>query len=211
LHNIPIGGSGWLNVRNATKAITKETIAVDKNAFLQEIINLSFVRYQNALERLLIQAINECFINISQFDVYDRKSLNKFFSRLGVTREDNSMHLLTYLESKNLLVKDFFQLKCNVDLNCTWKELFNFFGFIRNAIVHNGMLVQWNNYKQFLSIDNNIFHYFFEEPKKSKLFELKPRLDRIGLAGSYSDQFATNTIKLLANQDDLKFLGFYPS
>lgn len=121
------------------------------------------------------------------------------------------MHLLTYLETKNNLVKEFLDMKLNVDLNATWKELFNFFGIIRNTITHNGMLMLWDNYKKYLSIENDIFHYFFETPKKAKLFELKPRLDRAGLFANYSDQFATNILKRIADKPDIRFLRFFPS
>lgn len=211
-YDIPIGASsGWLNSRSDTKAITKKTIDNYKNTFLQEIINLSMVRYQNALERLLINAINECYVEVPQFDVYSRTSLNKFIKRLAIPREDNSLHLLTYLETKNKSVKDFLNMKCNVDLNATWRDLFNFFGVIRNTIVHNGMLMSWDAYKKYLAIDDDIFHYFFERPERAKLFELKPRLDRIGLFANYSDQFATNIIKRIANKPDLEFLRFFPS
>lgn len=211
-YDIPIGSStGWLNVRNAArKAITKETVIDDKNIFLQEIINLSIVRYQNALERLLTQAINEYYIKIPQFDVYDRTCCKKFFKKMGIPREDNSQHLLTYLESKNLSVKEFLVAKCNIDLNASWKELFDFFGLIRNIIVHNGMLMPWNKYEGFLSIQDDAFHFFFEKPNKAKLFEIRPRLDRIGLIANYSDQFATNIIKRIANKNDLEFLDFSP-
>jgi hypothetical protein len=211
-YDIPLGGSsGWLNVREQTKEITKQTIESDKDFFLQEIINLSIVRYHNALERLLMQAINECYIQLPQFDVYKRSCLNKVFNKMQVTREDNSMHLITYLESKNTIVKDFLKTKCNVDLNATWRELFEFFGIIRNTIVHNGMLMLWDNYKKYLEVNNDIFHYFFERPRKDKQFELKPRIDRAGLFANYSDQFATNIIKRIANKSDLKFLRFFPS
>lgn len=58
-YDIPLNdSSGWLNIRTNTKTITKQTVEEYKNSFLQEIINLSIVRYQNALERLLIQTIN---------------------------------------------------------------------------------------------------------------------------------------------------------
>ena len=53
---------GWLNIRTDTKTITKQSVGEYKDLFLQEIINLSIVRYQNALERLLIQTINEVYI-----------------------------------------------------------------------------------------------------------------------------------------------------
>lgn len=166
-YDIALGNSsGWLNIRRDTKSITKENVEDYKNHFLQEMINLSFVRYQNALERLLIQAINEVYIQIPQFDVYSRTYLNTFFKKLVVSREDNSMHLLTYLGSKNTLVKEFLDSKLNIDLNATWKELFNFFGVMRNTIVHNGMLMLWDNYKKYLSLDNNIFHYFLKNQKK---------------------------------------------
>ena len=210
-YDITSAFSGWLNTRSDVRIITKKSIGADKDIFLQEVINLSIVRYQNALERLLIQTINEYYINIIQFDVYNRKCLNKFLKKLLIPREDNSMHLLTYLESKSVSVKEFLHMSCNVDLNATWRELFYFFGLIRNSIVHNGMLMLWDNYKNYLGIKNDIFHYFFEKPKKAKLFVLKPRLDRIGLFANYSDQFATNVLKRIANQNDLKFLKFSQS
>lgn len=202
--------TGWLNTRSEVKSITRDSINSDKNAFLQEIINLSIVRYQNALVTLLIQAINECYVKINQFDVCNRTCLNKFFHSLSLRREENDKHLLTFLESKSNLVKEFLDTNCNIDLNANWRDLFEFYGIIRNTIVHNGMLMSWDKYKTYLTVENDIFHYFFEKPEKAKLFLLKPRLDRIGLFANYSDQLATNIIRRLADKPDLTFLRFSP-
>lgn len=109
------------------------------------------------------------------------------------------------VDSKNFLNK-----KINEDWNTSWENFSNLFSVLRHVVVHNGMRISIDVKNELLSSGGDAFkHYFVLNSDKPQFLKAKDLHSFLRFAEQMND-FVANTVRLIAGESTLNFIGFSP-
>lgn len=220
LFNIKIDGSKtWLHLSPQTSSIEIKDLDIHSDNFFIWVMNLSLIRIYNSVELLLLQSIqNKYFPNLKPI-TNNRKEINKTtaeiknFLKLNNQPVDttNNRYLIEFLKLKSQDFSKFLQKKVNKDWKNTWSEFFELFSILRNIVTHQAMIISHDNRNSLNSVAKDIFNHYFVQPIDTKDAEiLKPKDEQyfLNFVRQVND-FAANTIKFIADENDFVFIGLH--
>ena len=220
LYNLhPNGKDTWLHVSRETSTIEIKDLETHSDNFFTWVMNLSIIRIYNAVELLLLQAIQEkYFANLKPID-NNRKNANKVIAEIKnyLVAADksfdttNNRYLIEFLKTKSAEFESFLKLKVNINWTTKWEEFYEFFSILRNVITHHAMIITTDIRNNINSIAKDAFnHYFIQPLNKADINILKAKNEHDFLFFvSHVNDFATNTLKFVAGETDFKFIGIH--
>lgn len=221
LYNIPADGKNvWLHSSNETFSIEIDDLTAHNNNFFVWIMNLSLIRMYNAVELLLLQAIRHKYFPSLADPIVGKKETNKVIEQIKVYLKNNSQtvdtknnrYIILFLKLNSVEIDNFYDNSVNsVNWKTNWINFYELFSILRNVITHHGMLISQSIRNELNSIARDIFIHYFEQPTNRKSTEiLKPKDEQYFLNFiNHINDFAGNTVKFIAGQSDLKFIGLY--
>ncbi|MBI2274733.1 MAG: hypothetical protein HYU70_13120 [Bacteroidetes bacterium] len=217
--NIPSGGSGWLHMRPETHEIKISDLNKHSDDFFLWIMDLAIVRVYNSIELLIQQSIQTTYFPSLSNPAQNKKNVNKlnreirdYLKSKGINDDStNNRHLINCIKCHSHDYGQFLNVKAIVNWNTNWGQFYELFSLLRNVVVHHGMMVTSDSINNIKSVAEDIFtHYFVTEEVEKDLSILKPKEDQLFLNFiSQANDFAVNTVKYIADEPDLKFIGFY--
>lgn len=221
LYNIPADGKNvWLHSSNETFSIEIDDLTIHSNNFFVWIMNLSLIRMYNAVELLLLQAIRHKYFTTLADPINGKKETNKVIEQIKEYLKNNGQevdtknnrYIILFLKLNSNDIDDFYGNSVNsVNWKTNWINFYELFSILRNVITHHGMLISQSIRNEVNSIAGDIFIHYFEQPVNRKSTEiLKPKDEQYFLNFiNHINDFAGNTVKFIAGQSDLKFIGLY--
>ncbi|MDP1765222.1 MAG: hypothetical protein Q8L07_15180 [Sediminibacterium sp.] len=171
------------------------------------------------LELLLLQSIQHKYFPLIENPNKGKRQTSRVIAEiiayLKLNNHDfttkNNKHLILFIKLKSVEAKTFFENKMNINWQTNWEAFYDFLSILRNIITHHGMLLSQNKRNELKSIAGDIFmHYFEQSLDKTSSEILKPKNEHLFLNFlSDINDFASNTVKFIAEEENLNFLGFY--
>lgn len=220
IYNIPEDTrSGRLAMSDKTFTIEINDLLEHNNNFFIWIMNLSLARIYTCVELLLIQTIQHKFFPLLESPIKGKKEMNKIIKavkdeivKAGEQLDTkNNRHLIAFLKMKSATYKLFLAKPQNIDLNTNWEAFYEFFSVIRNIVAHEEMMVSGNTRNTLNSIASDVYRRYFHQPNNNKTTEpLKPKDGDafLNLISRVND-FAVNTVKFIAEENNLSFIGLH--
>lgn len=183
------------------------------HAFFGWLYNMAVVRAYNGMEILLYRLINVCFIAIPNNRASSNSEIKKIFSaiqqELGKVDKTNNQFLLDYLVSKSSNYDTFLPMPIRVGDPTAWLDFFYLISVLRHTIVHNSMIITSDTLNAIKSHNcYTTFQLYYDLNRISdKEFSMQPKQDRFLNLTSLITEFSVNTLKIICDQSDLKFLG----
>lgn len=184
--------------------------------FFNWIMNLSILKAYNALEILILQAIQAVYFPQMDDPIKGKKRADKINSMIKEYLQSNKInpntknneHLIEFLTMNSVKLKSFLNLEMNNDLNTRWQEFFYMISILRNVVAHCGMIVQLDIQNEIKSKAKDIFERHFEIIlDDNRLPILSPRENIFGDFINYINSLSISIYKFVFDQDDLNFIG----
>lgn len=210
----PGNGESSLLLAKDSFSLQKNDLKSYNDSFFRWIMNLSISHLYSAVENALLRAIQVKFFPQLEYSESKGKDLTRisfdvvnYLKQNGIEYDTkNSRHLMTFLRTNLIEFEQFISLNYFQNVSGTWEHYFEIFSYLRNIVVHNSMRVSQQNANALKSINKGMVKYFFEL-HNGKVFLLTPRdTERFLYFVSCSDVFVSNTIKIIASQEDMSFL-----
>jgi len=222
IYNIPLGGGTWLQTSKDTKAIEIEDLPKNNKDFFTWIMNVSLVRVYNSLELLLVKAIQVEYYPGLADPGKGRKEINKIHEAVrndlksaGLSAETkNQRHLIEFLKWKSAEFCLFMEVSVNpANWKTNWRNYFEWISTLRNLIAHQEMLVTPDVWNDMNSIAGDMLAHYFEAPVDRKNTEMLRPLDVQLFLNfvSHINDFAGNTLKYVAGESTMSFIGLDPA
>ena len=221
LYNISSQGKDtWLHSSNETFTIEIDDLTTHSNNFFVWIMNLSLIRMYNAVEFLLLQSIRHKYFPTLTDPIKGKKETNKVIEEIKIYLKNNNQpvdkrnnrYLILFLKLNSPELNSFYDTRVNaVNWKTNWTSFYELFSILRNVITHHGMLISQSIRNEVSSIAGDIFIHYFDQPINKKDTEiLKPKDEQYFLNFiNHINDFSGNTIKFMAGQTDLKFIGLH--
>ncbi len=185
--------------------------------FFDWIMNVSFVRVYNSVELLLLQCIRTKYFsqtpdpNIGKKEMKQlQNEIKKSLKESGIQPDGrNNRYLIQFLKTQNDRYKTFCYQPVRIDRTTSWENFFEFISILRHIISHNGMLISKRMNNDLKSIARDLYTSYFDEPlDRVDGYFLKPKSSDSYLNFlSLVNDFSANTVKFVANENNLKFIG----
>ena len=222
IYDIPLGEGTWLHTSKDTKTIEIDDLPKNNKDFFTWIMNLSLVRVYNSIELLLIKVIRVQYFPKMEDPGKGRKEINKIYEAVknelklgGLTANTkNQRHLIEFLKWKSPKFNSFLEVSVNPhNWKTTWKNYFEWISILRNIIAHQEMLVTPDVMKDMNSIAGDMLEHYFEGVADQKNAELlRPKDVHLFLNFiSHINDFAGNTLKYVAGESTMVFIGLEPA
>ena len=215
-----IKDTAWLASSNET--LSKEIIDLDAHGkeFFHWIMNLSIVRVYNSLELLLLRAVKEKYFPNLSDPLSGKKETDAVIAAVKTALKNqqlkvdtkNNRYLIAFLITTNAETKKFYGNSINnAGFKTNWINFFEFFSILRNVIAHHSMIIETDVLNNIKSIAADVFsHYFDDQNSKNTAIVLKPKSEDYFLNFlNHINDFAGNTLKFLADEKNLNFIGLY--
>jgi hypothetical protein len=220
LYNLqPDGLSTWLHVSQQTSSIEIKDLETHSDNFFTWIMNLSITRIYNVAELFLLQAIRlKYFPSLLPLN-NNKKNANKisgeiksFFSANNQSFDTtNNRYLIEFLKTKSAEFSSFLTLKVNVDWTTKWGGFYEFFSILRNVITHHAMIITPDIRNNLNSVAKDAFNHYFIQPANTvdtDMLKAKDEHDFLFFLSHVND-FVTNTVKFIAGETNLTFIGLH--
>lgn len=187
-----------------------------RSDFFNWIMNLSILKSYNALEILILQAINVVYYPELEDPIRGKKQMDKIHEKVKEYLKQNNIkvntknnqHLVDYLINRNRKLSSFLNLEMNVDLKTKWIDFFDMISTLRNVVAHCGMIVQPDVQNGIKSKSKDIFERHFSIVEDiNGLPVLYPREEIFGDFIKYVNSLSISIYKFVFNQNDLSFIG----
>lgn len=222
IYNIPLGGGTWLHTSKDTKTIEIDDLPKNNIDFFTWIMNLSMVRVYNSLEVLLVRAIRVRFYPQLDDPGKGRREINKVHEAVrndlktaGLPTDiKNQRHLIAFLSCKSPEMGSFLQVSVNpVNWKTSWKNYFEWISILRNIIAHQEMMVTPDVRNDMNSIAGDMLSHYFKAPVNRKSSELLQPFDIHSFLNflSHVNDFSANTLKFIAGEASMDFIGLDPA
>ena len=221
LYNISfIGKDTWLHSSNETFTIEIDDLTTHSTNFFVWIMNLSLIRMYNAVEFLLLQSIRHKYFPTLADPIKGKKETNKVIEEIKNYLKSNNQqvdtknnrYIILFLKLNSPELNSFYDTRVNsVNWETNWINFYELFSILRNVITHHGMLISQSIRNEVSSIAGDMFIHYFDQPINKKDTEiLKPKDEHYFLNFiNHINDFSGNTIKFIAGQTDLKFIGLH--
>lgn len=180
------------------------------------IMNLSILKAYNALEILILQAIQSVYYPQLEDPINGKKQTDKvqaeikeYLKQNGVKlNTKNNKHLIDFLTMNSVKLNSFLNQRMNVDLNTKWLDFFEMISIIRNVVAHCGMILQPDVQNEIKSKAKDIFERHFEIISDlNGLPIISPRENIYGEFIKYLNSLSMSIYKFVFDQNDLTFIG----
>ncbi len=216
IYDIDITTNGfWLNNIKYNITIEIKDLQNHRHNFFQWVTNVAMVRVYNALEMMLIEAIHLAYFPTKKPPTEGKKELNNLLNCIRTILKSegldvdtkNNRHIIQFLKFQSSEFSRFLSCKVREGSSVNWQELFEMFSILRNVVAHQGATIDDGTQNELLSKGKDIYRLFFNLKKSLNDFELlSAKPDTFENFISIVDDFSGNTLKFIANEDDLKFL-----
>jgi hypothetical protein len=212
----PQSNIGHLATSNKPTSIMTVDLEGRRLLFFSWIMNLSILKSYNALEIFLLSAIwlkyfrtlNNPTEGKRSSDVL-QKEIKKELSNSGLTADTkNNRHLIQFVRSKSKGFEKLLTLSIRVDLTTTWENFFEMISILRNIIAHQGTIITQDTLNGIKSKSRDIFerHFYISSDDNGDKHINPKEIGLTSLIGLMND-FGLNSVKLIYNQPDLKFMN----
>jgi hypothetical protein len=205
---------GYLKMSTDIHEIHSQDLEYHSESLFNWVMNSALVRGYNALEILMLQAINTAYLHLPGKNPSKRVEINKIHSEvvrslaLQIDRNNNK-HLIQFLKEKSPEFASWIQLQVRVDMSTTWEEFFYLNSILRHSIVHQAMIL----HKDLVNdVNSKSCRDLFERHFKlsdvgNNSFELHPIQALFNNFLALTIEFAVNTLKFSGGQQNLDFLN----
>lgn len=196
-----------------TKSSELENKRID---FFNWVMNLSILNAYNALEILILQAIQIVYYPKMANPIKGKKQTDKLQIQIKSFLKSNSVkintknndHLIQFLKSKSEKLNSFLDQPLNIDLKTKWIDFFYLISILRNIVAHCGMIVQPDLHNEIKSRAKDIFERHFEILQNvNGLPTLSPKGEIFGNFIRYINSLSISIYKFVFDEDDLTFIG----
>jgi len=183
--------------------------------FFNWIMNLSILKAYNALEILILQAIQIVYFPNLTDPVAGKKQSDNLQKHIKDYLKNNSVkidtknndHLIQFLRLNSTKLRSFFQLPMNVDLSTRWIDFFYLISILRNVVAHCGMIIQKDLHNEIKSKAKDIFERHFELILDlNGLPMLCPKDSIFGDFLNYINSLSVSIYKFVFDENDLSFI-----
>lgn len=117
---------------------------------------------------------------------------------------------MEFMKHKSSDFSGFLRQKVNVNWTTRWDGFYEFFSILRNVITHQAMTITVDIRNNINSVAKDAFnHYFNQSLSEANIDILKPKNEHEFLFFvSHVNDFVTNTVKFIAEEENLRFIGF---
>ena len=217
IYNRPLEHNNtWLYTSELDHKIEIIDLKSFNDNFFDWIMSLSLVSVYNSVELLLLQIIRIRTFPTLKDPSLGRDEKNKLIQEIGnylVTNDlkvikKNNLFLLDFIKSECPNYSNFLKLKLNNDWDVNWESFYFFISTLRNIITHQGN-VTTGNVNLLKSISKELFDTYFILFHFNGNSILKPK-DESSFFNFLSliNDFSGNTTKYIADEIDLRFIGF---
>jgi hypothetical protein len=215
----PDGKDTWLYSNDFFDIVETESLEKYRESFFVWVMNMTVTRICGAMEKVLIQVIGAKYFP-SLAKQYAGKSLtNAIISEIKNELKNNSIkpdgrnnrYLFNFISLKEKDFETYLSVPVNyMNWQTTWKDFIEMMFKLRNVIVHEDMVMTKDVYNSINSSAGDLFEYFYElELTEDGNESLKAKTDHGFLhLVSILDDFTANTIKFIAHENTIEFLGF---
>ncbi|HSC54545.1 MAG TPA: hypothetical protein VLC98_13025 [Phnomibacter sp.] len=223
LYNIPAKGKNmWLYSAKEISSIEIDDLTIHSNNFFVWVMNLCLIRMYNLVELLLFQAIRHKYFPTLADPIKGKKETARVIEQIKVYLKNNGQevdtknnkYIILFLRLNSTEIDNFYSDSVSpANWKTNWINFYEALSILRNVITHHGMLLSQSKRNEINSIAGDIFLHYFEQPINGKSTQiLKPKDEQHFLNFiNHVNDFAGNTIKFIAGQADLKFIGLHPA
>lgn len=223
VYNIPSDGKNiWLHSSNETLTIEIDDLMNHSNNFFNWVMNLSLIRMYNAVELLLLRAIQLKHFPTLSDPITGKKETNKVIAEIKNylknndqdTDTKNNRHIILFLKLNSIEITSLFSNRVNsVNWKTSWESFYELFSILRNIITHHGMIISQSVRNEINSIAGDIFNHYFEQSIHKRSDEILKTKDEQYFLNfiNHINDFAANSVKFITGENDLKFIGLYPA
>lgn len=212
----PKTNSGLL--KTVKTVYSRKTIDLESQSddFFRWIMLLSLLKTYNALEILLLQAIQYKYFPAKKDPILSKKAcdeihmeIKKQLSSNGIKPDPkNNRHLINFLATNSNDISSFLLLPIRADLTTNWKQFFELVSVLRNVVAHHGTILSSDTQNSINSVSKDIFERHFIVDKEPLNYNiLKPKQEQFLNFLNFYNDFSVNIFKLIFNQNDLTFIG----
>lgn len=220
LYNLQSDGlNTWLHLSHQTSLIEIKDLEKHSDNFFTWIMNLSIIRIYNAAELFLLQAIQLKYYPFLQPLNNNKKNANKviaeiksyFVSNGKPFDTTNNRYLIEFIKAKSSEFTNFLRLKINVDWTTNWNGFYEFFSILRNVITHYAMIITPDIRNNLNSVAKDAFNHYFIQPVNTPDTDILKAKDEHHFLYfvSHVNDFVTNTVKFIAEETSLSFIGLH--
>jgi hypothetical protein len=180
------------------------------------VMNHSLVRAYNALETLLLRAINSAYLHLPVKSYSSRREVNKIHTvvvkALAIpTDRTNNKHLIQFLKENCPEFQSWIELPMRIDLPTTRDDFFYMISVLRHCIVHQGMVIYRDTVNELHSRRcKDLFHrHFHLVDAGNDSSEIRPVQETFTNVLALITEFSVNTLKFMSGQQDLQFLRMH--
>lgn len=208
----------WLHSSEQVKEIYIANLGDHSKEMFVWIMNLSLVRVYNAVELLLLRAIQHHYFTDLEDPIKGRKEANKVKFAIKQTLKSanlnvdttNERYLIDFISANSPTMAAFLKAPVNqTNWKVTWRNYFELFAILRNIVTHQSMMLTVNVVNGIKAIAGDIFnHYFYFDINKNDPEILTPCSSDYFLNFiHHMNDFSGNTLKFVAGESDLEFIG----
>lgn len=201
---------------NETSFLFNTDMNVESQKFFTWVTNLALSRLYNILERALLRIIGYKFLLRKPSEGFDKQVSDKVLSCVYHWLKEknykidkrNNRHVISFLKYRCVYFNIFLRTNHTFGVEGNMESFFEFLSILRNIVVHNAMHLNKEAVSRLMSIDPNLFQAFFDQKIEKGTELLKFKTPELFLSfQSKINMFLVNTIKSVAGEDDLEFLG----
>lgn len=212
--NVAETGEGWLKLHHDIREIHSDDLKLHSKVLFCWVEGLSIVRVYNALEILLLQAIDVVYFGEAVKPLTRKNDVDDIHQRIeavlgGKKDRKNNKHLIAFLRLKSEEFNKWVDKPVRKGMSANWEEFFYLISILRHAVVHQGLLINRDLLNEIKSREcYEIFSKHFDLiDLENNSFELQPIQENFKGFIGMSVQFAVNTLKFVSKQSDVSFLG----
>jgi hypothetical protein len=213
--------SGLLAVDRSVWELTPSNIENTNKKFFDWVATVSIIRLFSSLEVLLQQIVWKAHFENEMVDpMKEQKNRIKLKRRIvgfldwkGLPNDSGkNEHLLQFLNYHHSSFEAFSSRLVRTDLGITWLPFLKFLAVVRNIIAHNDMVISNDEINVLKSQSSALFERaFYFEQDESGLNHIRLKHEQHANFLAHINDFAANTVKFVAGETDLRFLGLFKS
>lgn len=204
---------GFLKMSSEVRNIHSKDLEEHSGDFFNWLMNLSLVRAYNALEILILQSTNACFLNLGIKTSASKRDMNKIHSEIGKKlnlKSDrvNNKHLIQFLCENSDDFKKWVKDKVRYDGLITREDFFYLISVLRHCVVHQAAILSKDSLNEINSKSSKDFfsQFFTLVDAGNNCYEFKPIQEKFIYFLDLSIEFAVNTLTFVAKQPNFRFL-----
>jgi hypothetical protein len=208
--------TGYLKLHKESRTINIPELQEYREQFFGWVINSSIVKIYVAIETVLTQTIWVTYYPSNPNPQEKNKNAERLMKEIRTSlrtaghndETKNNHHIIEFLTLKSTEYEKFLKKPIRVDLKTTWRDFFELVSILRNIVSHVGSKIEPDTLNEIKSKAKDIFerHFDNKEDEYGELHLVAVQA-QIGNFINLMNDFTLNTLKIVRNERDFRFLN----